>query len=436
MFKNKLLLFKVLILFMQVLFCSLPAFSKPMDINSYFGFYTKEASFQFSSKLFVPSIKKPDQNTAKKYVRNTLKYTLGQMHEEGSIYGDFQIQINEIQSKAIEGFEVQYTISGKGVFSFSSNDFTFYIPYSLNSIYKKSSETCHEASEDIREDNFWYNWKPNKFGCLLVEDVDYYKVKSNLKLVSSNQITYPEYSRLITDNKIAGTIFFSPESHDNTDWNPYAGKDYGSKDYVTTSRYLIGLGYQLKTLSLAEIKSLAEIDSTIRVPTVEEYSKKVGEKQIIYRLIYSETALYNRHSKNFHALLSRSLKNDSLIIYQGHSGIGRNLNLKLIENQSKTKIQFGSQYQIMFFGSCMPYAYYTDMYFKAKSSPQDLTGRKNLDILGYGKESHFGNIDNQRLIKAIDQYLVLEKKSSYQDIVTSSPVDFFGVIGDEDNVDN
>ncbi|MBC7421153.1 MAG: hypothetical protein H7328_10530 [Bdellovibrio sp.] len=63
----------------------------------------------------------------------------------------------------------------------------------------------------------------------------------------------------------------------------------------------------------------------------------------------------------------------------------------------------------------------------------DPNGTKNLDILAYAKESHFGSVENLRLVLALDNYMVRGEKTSYQNIITKTPKDFFGVIGDEDN---
>ena len=104
-----------------------------------------------------------------------------------------------------------------------------------------------------------------------------------------------------------------------------------------------------------------------------------------------------------------------------------------IESLRGLKLPLAKDYQILFLGSCVPYAYYTDMFFQKKAHSNDPAGTKNLDILAYGNESVFANVDDIRLTEAILKYMEKDKRTSYQDIITNDALYFLSVNGDEDN---
>ncbi|MBC7458671.1 MAG: hypothetical protein H7235_10350, partial [Bdellovibrionaceae bacterium] len=162
-------------------------------------------------------------------------------------------------------------------------------------------------------------------------------------------------------------------------------------------------------------------------------TKETYRGQIRIRLLYLETHLGNANSKAFHYFWRDSLKNESVILYNGHSGIGRNLNLGYIEQEQGFKIHMSKDYQIIFFGSCMPYGYYTQMYFDRKATAEDPKGTKNLDLLVYGKEMYSSNREGYQVIRTLTNEMLYSFNFSYKDMVGHNPKNYFGVIGDEDN---
>ena len=239
---------------------------------------------------------------------------------------------------------------------------------------------------------------------------------------------------MFENKQLKATIFVGPNLHNITDWDPAKNKDEGATDFAGYKKLFLDAGFRARILTVDQVNSIIPMAKGVAAPYVMEFVKIANSKLLRYRLIFCETAFYSNNSVNFHFLLADALKNEGLVIYAGHSGIGRNLNLKMIESERKIKINLSTRYQIMFFGSCLPYAYYMDMFFSRKASPQDVNGTKNLEILGYAKEGHFGNKDSYRLIGALNSFAENGVKTSYQKIVSGNPVDFYGVIGDEDNV--
>jgi hypothetical protein len=162
---------------------------------------------------------------------------------------------------------------------------------------------------------------------------------------------------------------------------------------------------------------------------------KGAHSNIRIRLVLSDTG-YAHNSAAFHAFLKEALANESVVIYDGHSGIGKNMDLAGIEKLRNIKLTLNPKYQILFFGSCVPYAYYTDMYFARKKSPTDPNGTLNLDIFTYGQESVFANDQDRSLTQALVRWAQQNYRTSYQEIIGSGSNYYFGINGDEDNPKN
>jgi hypothetical protein len=239
----------------------------------------------------------------------------------------------------------------------------------------------------------------------------------------------------VVDGKLNATVFFGAD-HNNSDWNPLSGghKDPGAMSYRRLRGYLTkNLGYQTRQLTTEEVAVMYNPKDKSKIPFGEEISKTTPRGIIRYKLLYLETQYIEDQSEAFHYILKNTLKNESVVFYEGHSGIGRNLNLDRIENRHGFKFSFNPNYQLMFIGSCMPYAYYIDMLFKRKSTDLDPKGTKNLDLFAYGKESYFASPEDHNILLALDTYMTIGGKMSYQQIITENPKHYFGVLGDEDN---
>ncbi|MBC7457717.1 MAG: hypothetical protein H7235_05530 [Bdellovibrionaceae bacterium] len=408
-----------------------------IEAPSYFGSGANEASFSFDARIIVPeSTGKPTEHSIYNSVKYAMKFVLGSVHNNGSVYAGFKIKVNDFETLPNGDYKVFYNLSGKGVFKKDLTSIKFNIPITPDKLWSLSKYKCHQIDEETDEGNFWYTWDPEKNQCPLVKDEHWYQAIVQLVAMPATADTYPEYERLIVDNQLQMTMYFGAADHDNVNWNPLDPKlkDQGARSYMQMRDYLVKtLGYASRVMPTDEISSNYSLRPKLQMPFAEELIKVTPKGNIRIRLFFLETAYLNDNSAAFHYILRNSVKNEAVILYDGHSGIGRNLNLDRIETNNGFKISFNTNYQVIYFGSCLPYAYYTDLFFKRKITDTDPNGTKNLDILAYAKEAHFGNVENLRLVLAFDDYMLKGIKTSYQKIITETPKDFFGVIGDEDN---
>lgn len=152
---------------------------------------------------------------------------------------------------------------------------------------------------------------------------------------------------------------------------------------------------------------------------------------------YSVTGIDDDGSKSFHREYKRALENDSVVLYNGHSGLGSNMNLDDIRSQDGTDIHLPKRrYQILLLDGCSTYSHYVDHYFKQKQTRSDPHGSKNLDVITNGIEGSFGNFsqDSMALVGAVLHWATTGAPRNYGQILSKfSPSSLPGVSGEEDN---
>jgi hypothetical protein len=137
----------------------------------------------------------------------------------------------------------------------------------------------------------------------------------------------------------------------------------------------------------------------------------------------------NSEDKTFHIRLVDAFENSDILVYDGHSGLGGNLDL-----ESLPKINFNKKkYQIYFFNGCSSYPYFNGAFFAAKG------GTKYLDVVTSGLPT-FADTAGPNVMAFLDNF-IKGKSLSYQTILRGLEVSnedygtyLTGVNGDEDNI--
>lgn len=410
------------------------------DDSSYFGDKVQEFTFSFQSEILIPmNLGEPTPSLVYKEVERSVKYALGRMHNDGSIYPANKIKmISQVVDQAQpEHYRVKYSFSGKGVFAKTLKSYTFFLPLMTRQIYQQASKSgkCHHKDEDqVDSGSFWYQWDPALPGCNLVEKKDYVKVTAQLKPIDDTKETMPEYARLIRNKEMDITIFYGVNGKKETETNPTISQDVGALEFRNMQVFLMNeMGFKVAPYVEADMRKVYNPRNAKNLPYGLILTKETRRGLVRIRLLYLETHFGHPKAEAFHYFWRESLKNESVILYNGHSGIGRNLHLGSIEKEEGFKINMSKDYQIIFFGSCMPYGYYTQMYFDKKATPEDPKGTKNLDLLVYGKEAYSNNRESHQVIRILTSEMLYSLNFSYKDMVGHNPKDYFGVIGDEDN---
>jgi hypothetical protein len=405
------------------------------ETPDYYGSQNQEANFSVQSyTYFGKSLGIPSEERIANDVKTKVKYLLGYMRRNpqspSSVYPKYKVSTLKIEDTGSQ-YRVWYQVSGKGVFAPGQTTYNFLLPISHSTIFEKSQDRCTVLDgEKVDASTFWYHWDPYLSGCPLQENVDFVKYTTTLNYIANTKTSYPEYDRLFINGSLTVMSFFGLAEYEETNWNPMNSNDISARDYIHQRDTLINM-YKMSSRVWADSETRQYFNGT-NLPYIEEFTKKTPKGLVVFRLFFGNTGL-EHDSKAFHAFLKISLASSQVMIYNGHSGIGKNLNLTSIETNRGYKLPLNQNYQIYFLGSCVPYAYYTDMFFQRKVSAADAKGTKNLDIITFGDESIFGNHYDDRLVAALFDYADNNRKQTYQQIIGTTTGYYLGVNGDEDN---
>lgn len=407
----------------------------------YYGAQNQEANFEIVSDLLVTTTKKKlIAADISKDVASAYKYILGQMRRAtgnaAASYPKYSLEVLNVQPESDTQQRVTFKVAGKGVFRTDLKNYTFYVPTQPSKIFDQAKGKCMVETE-VDSGNFWYHWDPRIEGCPLVAGIHYNLVTSNLQYSPSTTLSFPEYENFqLKDNELRVTYMFGMESYSDTNWDANTSADWGAMWYRQTRDYLtIVHHFQKRTWADSEIADLLGRSKPAdgkNWPTIEDYTLTTERGKVRFRLFLGVSGL-GYESSAFHSILHDSLFNENVVLYSGHSGIGKNIDLNRIEKLREQSFPLSRGYQIYFWGGCVPYSYYTDLYFSRKQNLIDPLGTKKLDIIAYGNESAFTADDDQRLMAALVNYMTTGQRTSYQQIIGNQDRFFLGVNGDEDN---
>jgi hypothetical protein len=233
-------------------------------------------------------------------------------------------------------------------------------------------------------------------------------------------------------------VFFGMDdpgrSHD-----PARSKDDGALSYRALKHKLERAGFRFAEWSDRDSRKIVK-GTRATLPYVEEGTKESGALTLRARLFFGETGI-DENSRAFHYFFRDALAKASVVLYDGHSGLGGHLDLDSIAEAEGFRFTMPkNRYQLLFFNSCDSYTYYNTLFLRKKRRGRgggvDPKASKNLDVLanGLGTEFDLEQNANYALIDAIDTWAAFGKWTSYQKLASAIDDDnLFTVNGDEDN---
>jgi hypothetical protein len=323
------------------------------------------------------------------------------------------------------------------------------------SLLKSGKNPCTDPKYPSFDD-FWYFWSPDWDGCkeritpynASSEEGDYLVIRADMQRLPNVASSRPEYENLVQDGgEIKVSLLMGMDDPKNM-MNPIlsAKKENKKRDDLNAQNFR-GLkkefedaGFVAKPWSRERIAALVPYKIT-RYPYAEDlvYEGYDGERatKMTVTMFFGQTGSDQKHSTPFHFFFRDALMHSSVLIYDGHSGLGSNLFLPWLKrfyeigfNPSK------KQYQIYYFNACSSYAYYNNLFFDRKKTESDPTGTKMLDIITSAAEASFGSgvQTNFSLINSVHKWAKTGRATSYQALMKRLEDDnLAGVNGDEDN---
>lgn len=407
----------------------------------YYGAQNQEATYRLIFDLLIFTAKNEiTLKDVEKEIGGVSKFILGQMRRTpenpAASYPKYTFDVLKTTQETDGVIRATIQLNGKGVFRKNLTSYSFYIPLAPSKLWTDSKGLC-SPENGVDAGNFWYHWEPRLPNCPLVLGVHYSIVTTQLYYQPNSYLTFPDYKNFDLDQgTLKATYMFGLESYTDTDWDANTSPDWGALWYRQTRDFMMSeFGFKKRAWTDAEIAELIGYQKPVdgkNWPTIEDLTLDTRKGRIRFRLFLGVTGIHNE-STAFHHILADSLFKENVVMYSGHSGIGKNVDLHRIEKLRGFSIPLSRSYQIYFWGGCVPYSYYTDLFFSRKQNLLDPQGTRNLDIIAYGNESVFTADDDTRLISALVKYMKGEKRTSYQEIIGDQDRYFLGVSGDEDN---
>ncbi len=409
---------------------------------------SNQAIMSFDGRVEIRTGRTPTLKNAEKQIQKQVEHLFGPMGLAAIPAvpkGDHQITKISISQKDSLTALITYHYEGTIVLRKAAGfQYLIYLPVNPSTIYKLaqvgSANPCTDDHYQSQGD-FWYFWSPFRAGCALKPERDYLVIKAKIRRIENTKKTYPEYARLADQDGVIRMSLMMGMDDPTKGKDPNRSTDVNADNFRLVKKALLKNGYVSRKWSRTEIFSIVRASPRgLQLPYVEEFTKDVQRNQESYRLqiilSFMPTGI-DEKSTAFHFLYKDALENSAVAIYDGHSGLGGNLDLSAIEDSHQFRIQPNPhKYQIYFFNSCSSYTYYNTMYFDRKMTEQDPRGTKNLDIFTNGLATYFYVMHdtNLALISAIEDWASGGEIQSYQQLAEQiDSENLFGINGDEDN---
>ncbi|MBA2404857.1 MAG: hypothetical protein H0V66_08815 [Bdellovibrionales bacterium] len=416
--------------------------------DKYFGARSTEATLKFEAAIEVSTDKaltvdalngsSAKANAIREKVNHQLQFLIGHFqsvsfvdsYKYPGVLGDkHDFKFISVDPKKGSRQVLKYRFEGKTVFHtrvFEKSD-TVSIPLRLpnnpQTFFKKGLVNGENKCTDEHynsEGDLFYFWDPDKYGCPLKDNsTDVLRIEGNLERLKNTVSTYPEYNRLYKAEELKISVFLG---YIEDEPSVSRTKDDGYLTYKELGKELEGFGYKIiEQKNFKKLNYITKFEKTFR--------NQLGVQQkVIISILLSDSSVGTKDD-TFVDYFSEALKTSQLVAYDGHSGLGGNLEY---ERFSSNKLP--GFYQVFFFNGCSSYPYFNQMYFNQKPA-----GKKNLEIITAGLPT-LTSTSTSNMMAFINPF-IHGKVHSYQTLMRSleksngeESTYLMGVNGDEDNV--
>lgn len=270
----------------------------------------------------------------------------------------------------------------------------FNVPLPTNpfKIYRKK---CTDSHYDTFGD-FWYFYDPYREGCeRLSQEPLAQNVAIQVKKSRTRNIQRSAELPLLRGDNGNGDLFsiylihgFSEDKKDP--------EDDGRINYQDAHDYLMDKGFTVERLKKNTPYPLNLYKKTVLLSTGETIRIEV-------KSLLVETGIES-NSKVFADFFKQAVAKADAIMYEGHSGLGGNLNIPELERKAG-KFVFPNKKQIYYFDSCSSYSYYLDHFNAYKT-------KTNIDVVTNGLSSYFHT--SPLVLKEFLNYLVGTDNRNFQ----------------------
>lgn len=381
-------------------------------------------------------------------IQPTLKYLFGPLTHRGwgGIQKTFAIEPDwNKASESPRGVLLPYRYQGQWLLSLDfleQRQNPVPVPLNTTLLFSPQWKYCTDSQHD-EESFYWYYWDPARRGCDQAIDVHYQNIQLEIGTPHEETLkTFPEYAHMIRTENGQQTFsmtfafgYFEEPDHPQPDKD----RDIGALEY---QKFLV------------ELKKILPVNTKeTSIKQSEYFGFQNSQQPIGHRFSFAKDNVKVEIKVVMNAgidqiyLFAESFahQHDGYFGWMGHSRVGSGFDARRIENLLQTNNQYFSisrDYQLIYWGGCNSYSYYSEPFFKLKSgqSADDPRGTKYLDIIANGLPSYFSLNAASALIH-VKALISWNNPTSYQDLLTAmeQKASLFGtrvlavILGDEDN---
>ncbi len=353
-----------------------------------------------------------------------LLYTVGQLNGMNSVGRLDQVEVSDSEwEETDDGCRITYKARmpvAWGDRDKAPETYTFILPRNVgwdgqDDFVEKYTDTCLAwGAHDVDSGVFWYYYRPEKGGCELDES-DVFKITADLKPnAEATEGMYPEYDMVWEDNTLNVVAIFGKAKEDSE------GYDSGIASFWT----FVGKVEEELGSSVISVESHDEGEnSTSIVKAMLPDGKLVNVHAFMIRSVSAAT-------EQFWGRYEELTPTADYIVYNGHSGLGRNVRKLARRGSWQT-----GQYAIVFMNGCDTYAYIDSALAQAHSdvNEDDPEGTKYLDVVANAMPSYVSSTP-EATMAIFRGLLSYDAPMTYEEILKNiDPNEVALVTGEHDN---
>lgn len=320
------------------------------------------------------------------------------------------------------------------------------VPYSSADLQTRQWRRCTDVDPEHQTLSFyWYFWDPERTGCDHVSGEHFELRTVTFGTATRNEPqTYPEYSRLLRETLRGGrrlsiTLAFG-YVEDPAQPRPDTDADPGAAQYrLFLKQFRARWGSALKESKILQGEYPRSSSPTLAIG--RRFEGLNGNVNVSVQVV----AAAGVESMEIFAK-SFAHDHDSVFGWFGHSRVGSSFDASAFAALVRLHpeyYQVTPDYQVVYWGGCNSYSYYTLPFFEFKaqaSAGLDPRGTRGLDIIANGLPSYF-SLNASNAMAAADAFLTWRSPTSYQVLIDRIEAEagergalpMVAVLGDEDN---
>lgn len=355
-------------------------------------------------------------------------YTIGHLNTNRSVGRLDNLVVTNVKTTSLGGGQTKVTYHARLPVAWGSktnipSTYAFTLPknvsYSgLESFTSKYKASCVDwGAHDVDSGSMWYYYRPTKSGCALDAN-DVVKTTATVTTAANNTTgKYPEYQKVWEDDVLEVVSIFG-KYEDGATANDAGIDAYNA--FVSSVRGTLA-GATTVPASVPTSPGVATPDVTFKATLAD------GKKVVVTALLVDNV---RTAGAAFDARYAQLSKTADVIMYNGHAGLGQNVQALARKGQF-----LSNRYLLLFMNGCDTFAY-VDGYLaqtRAQLNPSDPTGTKYMDIVTNAMPAYFAS-DAAASMALVRGLMSTDKPQTFEQMfknIDSSQVVL--VTGEEDN---